>query len=57
MMPDLGKYAVEVLSSYGASLVLLAGLLVITFARGRRIRREMRAMEQQMQTRGGAPRG
>ncbi|MFV1464878.1 MULTISPECIES: heme exporter protein CcmD [unclassified Phaeobacter] len=57
MMPDLGKYAVEVLSSYGASLVLLAGLLVITFARGRRIRREMQAMEQQMQTRGGAPRG
>ncbi|MFV1492503.1 heme exporter protein CcmD [Phaeobacter sp. JH20_36] len=56
-MPDLGKYAVEVLSSYGASLVLLAGLLVITFARGRRIRREMQAMEQQMQTRGGAPRG
>ncbi|MEK0163786.1 heme exporter protein CcmD [Phaeobacter sp. A36a-5a] len=56
-MPDLGKYGVEVLSSYGASLVLLAGLLVITFARGRRIRREMQAMEQQMQTRGGAPRG
>ncbi len=26
MIPDLGKYAVEVLSAYGVSLLLLAGL-------------------------------
>ena len=36
MMPDLGKYAVEVLSAYGVTLVLLAGLVVLTLWRGAR---------------------
>jgi hypothetical protein len=29
MMPDLGKYATEVLAAWGASLVLLAGIILI----------------------------
>lgn len=33
-MPELGKYAVEVLSAYGASLGLLAILVLLTLRRG-----------------------
>lgn len=29
-MPDLGKYAVEVALSYGATLVLLGGLVLVS---------------------------
>ncbi|MFS4580104.1 heme exporter protein CcmD [Phaeobacter sp. C3_T13_0] len=56
-MPDLGKYATEVLSSYGVSLVLLLGLLVVTFARGRKVRGEMQELEQKMQSREEERRG
>lgn len=45
-MPDLGKYAAEVLSAYGASLILLAALVVVTVRRGRKVRAEMRAVEE-----------
>ena len=33
-MPELGKYAFEVLSAYGVSLGLLALLVVLTLRRG-----------------------
>ena len=46
-MPELGKYAVEVLSAYAASLVLLAALVVLTLRRGRRARAELDAAEQE----------
>ncbi|MEP2718216.1 heme exporter protein CcmD [Pseudophaeobacter sp.] len=52
MMPDLGKYSDTVLSAYAASLVLLAVLLVVTLWRGRRVRREMDALEQRMRENG-----
>ena len=45
-MPDLGKYAVEVLSAYGVSLGLLALLLGVTLMRGRRARAALREAEQ-----------
>ncbi len=45
MMPDLGKYAVEVLSAYAASLALLAGLVVLTLRRGRAARADLEAAE------------
>ncbi|MCA0927438.1 heme exporter protein CcmD [Ruegeria profundi] len=48
MMPDLGKYADTVLWSYAASIVLLVLLLVISVARGRRVRAEMEKIEQRM---------
>ncbi|OAN95746.1 heme exporter protein CcmD [Sulfitobacter geojensis] len=44
-MPDLGKYAVEVVSAYGASLILLAVLLGMTSRRGRKARAELAQVE------------
>jgi heme exporter protein D len=41
MMPDLGTYAVEVLSAYGVSILLLAGIVTLSVARARRVRREL----------------
>ncbi|NEX44844.1 heme exporter protein CcmD [Pseudotabrizicola algicola] len=45
MMPDLGRYAVAVLSSYGATLALLAALLALTVWRGRRVKRQLAEVE------------
>jgi len=47
-MPDLGKYAAEVLAAYGATILLLAGLVWMTWARSNRVRR---ALEQAMERR------
>ena len=41
MMPDLGKYAVEVLAAYGVSLALLAAIVGLSVVRARRVRREL----------------
>lgn len=45
MMPDLGKYAFEVLSSYAASLALLAMIVALTVWQGRRIKRRLAEVE------------
>jgi len=45
MMPDLGKYAVEVLSAYGASLVILAGIVLISLRRYGRVKAALERME------------
>ncbi len=37
-MPDLGKYGVEVLSAYGATIVLLVVLVWATWARSVKMR-------------------
>ncbi|SHI90047.1 heme exporter protein CcmD [Wenxinia saemankumensis] len=44
-MPDLGRYAAEVLASYGVSLVLLVGLVWASYARSARVARELREVE------------
>lgn len=41
MIPDLGKYATAVLSSYAATLVLLAGLVLVTLWQARRVKRAL----------------
>jgi heme exporter protein D len=41
MMPDLGRYAVEVMSAYAVSIALLAGIVALSVARARRVRREL----------------
>jgi len=46
-MPDLGKYATEVLTSYAATLVLIAVLLVLTVWRGLKARAALRAAEEE----------
>lgn len=45
MMPDLGKYAVEVLSAYGVSLALLAVLVLASVRSARKARVELEAAE------------
>ena len=47
MMPDLGKYAFEVLSAYGVSLALLALLVLMTLRRGRAARATLNAAEKE----------
>ena len=46
-MPELGKYAAEVLSAYGVSLALLAALLWQSLRRGRRARATLDAAEKE----------
>ncbi len=45
MMPDLGRYAVEVSAAYVVSLALIAALVAISLARGARVRRQLREVE------------
>jgi len=45
MIPELGKYATWVLSAYGISLALLAGIVVLSILQSRRTRRALQAME------------
>lgn len=45
MMPELGKHAVAVLGAYGATLLLLGGLAVVTWLRARAVRRRLDAAE------------
>ncbi len=52
MIPDLGKYADAVLSSYTASIALLVALVVFSILRGRKVRAEMEKIEQRV-TRNG----
>jgi heme exporter protein D len=49
MMPELGKYAATVLSAYGISLVLLAGLIAFSLWRSVRVRRALAEQEARMQ--------
>jgi heme exporter protein D len=45
MMPDLGKYAVYVLSSYAVSLALIAVIVALSIWRARRVKRELEQVE------------
>ena len=44
-MPDLGKYAGTVLSSYAATILLIGVLVGISLWRGARVRAALRAAE------------
>jgi len=44
-MPDLGAYAVEVLSAYAVTLLLLAALVVASIWKARRVLRQLREAE------------
>lgn len=45
-MPELGKYAAEVLSAYAVSLLLLAVLVWMSLRRDRRAKAALRAAEE-----------
>jgi len=45
MMPELGKYAFAVLSSYAASFALLAAVVALSWWQGARVRRALREVE------------
>ena len=45
MMPDLGRYWLEVSASYGVSLAILALLVVLTLRRHARVKSQLAEME------------
>jgi heme exporter protein CcmD len=44
-MPDLGTYATEVLLAYAVSLGLIAALILWSWTRSRRVKRDLAALE------------
>ena len=44
-MPDLGKYAFEVITAYGASIAVLAVLVGLSLRRSRRVKRMLEEIE------------
>lgn len=44
-MPDLGKYAVDVLSAYAVSVALIVGLVVLSLYQAGRMRRAFEQRE------------
>ncbi len=45
MMPDLGRYATEVLSAYAGSLALLVLIVIVSIIRARRVRARLDEVE------------
>ena len=50
MIPDLGKYAVPVLSAYGVSFVLLAGIVWATMRKARKTRALLEEVENRLKS-------
>lgn len=48
MMPELGKYAGAVLSSYAVSLGLIVALVALSVWRARRVRAELEKVEERV---------
>ena len=44
-MPDLGKYALWVLSAYGATITLIVLLVVVSLWQGARMKKRLDAVE------------
>ncbi|WP_375280989.1 heme exporter protein CcmD [Pseudooctadecabacter sp.] len=45
MMPDLGKYATEVLLAYGVSIGLLVVIVALSMRRARKVRAQLEQVE------------
>ncbi|WGI20226.1 heme exporter protein CcmD [Amylibacter sp. IMCC11727] len=50
MIPDLGKYAADVLSAYAVALLLLVGLVVLSVRQAAKARAALTQAEQQDKT-------
>jgi len=48
MMPDLGKYAADVLLAYGLTFALLGALITASLVRARKVKRQLAALEDQL---------
>ncbi|THD84396.1 heme exporter protein CcmD [Aliigemmobacter aestuarii] len=46
MIPDLGKYAGAVLSSYAASILLIGALVALSLWRSARVKRALKEIEE-----------
>jgi len=51
-MPDLGKYAEAVLSSYAVSIALIAGLIVVSVLRANRVNKQLQEIENKVKSNG-----
>jgi len=51
-MPDLGKYAEAVLSSYALSIALIAGLIVVSVMRANRVKKQLQEIENKVKSNG-----
>jgi heme exporter protein D len=52
MMPDLGKYAEAVLSSYAISIALIIGLIVVSVMRANRVKKQLQEIENKVKKNG-----
>jgi len=52
MIPDLGKYAEAVLSSYGITLALIGALIALSLWRSARVRRQLDEVESRRKSNG-----
>ena len=52
MMPDLGKYATAVLTSYAVSLTLILALIAVSVWRSRKVKAELKEIESRRTTDG-----
>ncbi|WP_084732703.1 heme exporter protein CcmD [Roseovarius marisflavi] len=52
MMPDLGKYAEAVLSSYAISIAIIIGLIVVSVMRANRVNKQLQEIENKVKNNG-----
>ena len=50
MIPELGKYAVEVLAAYGVSIILLVGIVGLSVRRSHKVQAQLKAVEAAQET-------
>lgn len=53
MMPELGKYAVAVMSAYGVTVVLLVAIIGLSLWRSARVKHALEAQEKRTDARNG----
>lgn len=51
-MPDLGKYADAVLSSYAVSILMIVVVVLLSVRRSNRVKRELQELESKVKSNG-----
>jgi heme exporter protein D len=52
MMPDLGKYAGDVLAAYGITFVLLGGLIALSLRTSAKVKKRLKSAEERRKKNG-----